>query len=39
MVNVLDITNLVTVGIGNFKRGDDEIPIDITIKREVKRFR
>ncbi|CAD8117371.1 unnamed protein product [Paramecium sonneborni] len=28
-----------TVGIGNFKRGEEEIPIDITIKRELKRFK
>ncbi|CAD8190612.1 unnamed protein product [Paramecium pentaurelia] len=28
-----------TVGIGNFKRGEEDITIDLTIKRELKRFK
>lgn len=28
-----------TVGIGNFNRGEEDITIDVTLKRELKRFK
>lgn len=30
---------IVTVGIGNFKRGEEDITIDLSLKRELKRFK
>lgn len=31
--------NLVTVGIGNFRRGDEENTIDLTKTRQLKKYR
>ncbi|CAD8116343.1 unnamed protein product [Paramecium primaurelia] len=38
-IQAADQNQQLTVGIGNFNRGEEDITIDLTLKRELKRFK